>query len=584
MNRRRERVPWLALLLAGTTCGDEPGSKRPRQAPSALELPPRTGPSPVAIVDATEASGITFVHDYGAAADEWHYAESMGSGVVAFDGDGDADLLFLNGRGFGPRAVPARGNGYYRNEGALRFVDATAAAGLSGLEGGGNFAVSGCAADYDNDGDQDLYVVHFDGGNALYRNDGSGRFSDVAATAGVAGRSDFYDSVCVFGDVDGDGWLDLFVGGCLDQTLARHRKCYDTEFGKPDVRLSRYCNPTDFAPLPDQLFLSNRDGTFRDGTAEAGLADFRGRTLGALFVDLDDDRDADLFVVSDRSANALWINDGHGRFTDAAPRAGVAYDADGRARGGMGVAAGDYDGDGRFDLVATYFERECNGLYRQQEALSFVDVATSANTANASFAPVGWGTDLFDADLDGDLDWMVVNGHVNPFAEQFSKPGATLGWAQPFLFFLNRGSGLFESLDEQAGPAFAQRHPARGLATADFDGDGDLDCAISNNGAPALLLRNDSPRGDRHWLRVRLHGTRGNRDGLGARVIVEAGGRRQFRELHSGGSYFSQNELRASFGLGAAARVERIEVRWPSGRTSELTAVAADQEVVVTEP
>lgn len=598
------------VVLFGGGCGEEPAApKRAREAPAPLVLPPREGPSPVRFVDATAEAGVTFVHDFGVAAQEWRYVETLGSGVVAFDGDGDGDvdLLFLNGRGFGPKAEPARGNSYWRNEGGWRFVDATAESGLAALEGGGTFALGGAAADYDNDGDADLYVVNFDGANSLWRNDGRGRFVDVAAAAGVAGRLATLDSACAFGDVDGDGWLDLFVAGSMEQPLAKERECFDSEWQVPDSRLRRYCHPTDFEPSRLSLFLANGDGTFREATEAAGLAEFRGRTLGARFVDVDDDRDADLFIVCDRTANALWINDGAGHFTDVALRAGVAYDSSGRAKGGMGLAAGDYDGDGRIDLLATYFERESNGLYRQlpgdgtAEArdasggagagtgaatggVAFTDAALESNTANASFATIGWGTELLDADLDGQLDWVVVNGHVNPGIERMRRPGSTLGWEQPLLFFLNRGGGKFESLGAEAGPPFTRELPARGLAVADFDADGDLDLAIGTNGAAALLLRNDSPRADRHWLRVRTVGTKSNRDGLGARVIVEAGGRRQLREIHCGGSYLSNHDRRAHFGLGSATVVDRLDVRWPSGQTTTLTALAADQELTVTEP
>ena len=572
------RVLALAPLLAA--CEDAGGRRGSReQATPGATTTPWSGPSPVRFVDATAESGIDFVSDYGAAAKQWHYVETLGSGVVVFDGDGDGDqdLLFLNGRGHGPAAAPVRGNAYWRNDGGWRFVDATVEAGLTS----DRFALGGASADYDDDGDQDLFVTCADAGNLLYRNLGGGRFEEVAAAVGVADDPALIKSACAFADVDGDGWLDLFVGRCLDPTIPAPRECWDAPWNQPEEKLRRYCNPTDFSPVADRLYLSNRDGTFRDGTAEAGLDRFLGRTLGAVFLDLDRDGDVDLFVACDRSPNALWINDGRGRFTERALHAGVAFDPDGRAQGGMGVAAGDCDGDGAIDLAATYFETEPNGLYRQLTGLRFETAPADSETGRASKPAVGWGTEFLDADLDGTLDWVVVNGHVQPHIEQLRRPGRTLGHAQRPLFFLNTGGGRFVDLGAAAGEPFDRDVAGRALAAADLDDDGDLDLVLNNLGAPLLLARNDSPRAGRHWLRVTLVAARGNRDGIGATLELQAGGARQIRSISTGGSYLSQGDRRAHFGLGAATTIDRLEVRWPSGATTVVEDLPADQHLTL---
>jgi hypothetical protein len=585
----------LGALLAARSALD--ARDRPRKAPArdrrmpaAVALPPREGASPVQFVDATEESGVVFEQVNGYGGGGWFYVETLGSGVVFFDadGDGDADLFFCNGStlaGPPPEHVPS--DGFFRNDGRGRFVDATVEAGLADA----HYTMAACAGDVDNDGDLDLYATNFDAPNVLYRNDGTGRFTNVAAATGAEGPSIGTEGACALADVDGDGWLDLFVGGCLDHSRARNKECF--RGGGDAERVRRYCNPVDYSPQAGTLLRNRGDGTFEDATRAAGLAEIRARMLGVAFCDFDDDGDADLFVACDRTPNLLLVNDGRGRFREEAGTGGVDTDRDGRSLGGMGVGTGDWNGDGRLDLVATYFEAEANGLYRNDGDNVFTDCARPSGTANVSFYFLGWGTDLFDADLDGRLDWLVANGHVFPNIESIEVPQHNRGYAQLALFFLNRGDGYFESLGEDAGPALAQRLTARGLATADVDGDGDLDVAINSNHSRGSLWRNDSPRGDRHWLLVKTvgamrpgapAGSASNRDGVGARIVAHVGDRALVREVHTAQSYFSQGDLRAHFGLGAATRVDRLEIRWPSGRRTELSDVPADQALVVSEP
>ena len=543
----------------------------------APELAERSGPSPIQFVDGTGDAGIDFVHDAGFDRQGWYYIEEFGSGVVAFDADGDddVDLLFLTGHSLSLPADARRAVArYFRNDGSGRFIDATATSGL----GDSRYALGGCVADYDNDGDVDVYVTLFDHGNELWRNDGSGRFEDVAAAAGALGRPDAMDGACAFADVDADGHVDLYVGACLDHTRANNPICHrpgTAEAGSPE-RI--YCPPRTFRPLPDLLLRNRGDGTFEDWTDEAGIAGLTGRTLGVAFADLDDDGDVDGFITCDNTPNFLLRNDGLGHFTEIGVAAGTAYGTSGEIMSGMGVAIGDLDRDLRLDLVATYFEREPNAELRNRGGLKFTDFAEDSGSAAASWRLLGWGTALADFDADGHVDWVVANGHTQPFGRGLE------GYQQPLLLLLNRGDGHFEPLGDAAGAVIAKRRAGRALALADFDRDGDLDIVLNNCQEPAAVLRNESPRDGRHWLSVRLVGTVSNRAAIGARVKVTAGGVTQVREVSSGQSFFSQSDLRLHFGLGAAAVVDAIDVRWPSGRRTRQERLAADRAIVITEP
>ncbi len=574
--RRRGDARWcaIAVLVTAACTDDDRDGASTRAVVEPITLPARTGPCPIQFVDATAASGVDFVHESGFDERGWFYVEVNGSGVASFDADGDedVDLYFLSGtRLSGTSEDPLPRSRFFRNTGGGRFSDATDESGL----GDARYSQAVCAADYDNDGDLDLYVTHFDEPNALYRNYGIGRFEDVAAAAGVLGRPDAVDAACAFADVDNDGNVDLYVGGCLDHTKEHNQVC-----AKDGNRF--YCPPRTYAPLPDLLLRNRGYGTFEDVTARSGLAGLLGRTLGIAFGDWDDDGDADAFVACDNTPNFLLLNDGKGCFRDISEEAGVALSESGGRLSGMGVATGDFDRDGRIDFVATYFEREFNGLYRNLGEMRFENIARQAGTAAASLPMLGWGTVLADLDLDGLPDWVVANGHTQPHVERIGKP--LVGYQQPLLVYLNRGDRTFESLDAQAGEVVARRRAGRSLAAADLDGDGDLDLVLNNNHEPAEILANESPHDGRHWLLVKTVGTVSNGAGIGARVVVTAGGLCQVAEVASGQSFYSQSDLRLHFGLGAATVVDRLTVRWPSGRHSQLDDLAADRLVVVTEP
>jgi hypothetical protein len=574
----RKRQLWWRLLagcvLLEGACSKARRGPRVSKAPT---LPPRSGPAPIQFVDGTADAGIDFVHDSGFNRRDWHYIEEFGSGVVAFDADGDddVDLLFLTGHSLtAPVDAPRPSARFFRNDGSGRFVDATASSGL----GDSRYASGACVADYDNDGDLDVYVTLFDAGNALWRNDGSGRFEDVAAAAGALGRQDAMDSACAFVDVDSDGHVDLYVGGCLDHTRSNNPICHrpgTEEAGAPE-RI--FCPPRTFRPLPDLLLRNRGDGTFEDFTAEAGLAALVGRTLGVAFSDLDDDGDQDGFITCDNTPNFMLRNDGRGRFTEVGASAGVAFGTSGEIMSGMGVASGHLDRDLRPDLVATYFEREPNAELRNLGGLRFIDFAEESGSAPASWRLLGWGTALADFDADGHQDWIVANGHTQPFGRGLE------GYQQPLLLLLNRGDGRFEPLGAAAGTIVARRRADRALALADFDRDGDLDVVLNNSQEPAELLRNESPRDGRHWSSIRLVGTASNRAAIGARVTLAAGGVSQVRDVFSGQSFFSQSDLRVHFGLGAATTIDAVEVRWPSGKRSRHEGLAADRAITLTEP
>lgn len=532
----------------------------------------------IRFVDATVESGIDFVH-IGGRSEELYEVESIGSGVAVldFDGDGAPDLFFANGGRVAPTgdgAPPARDR-LYRNDGSGRFLDATIGSGLDDPR----YALGACAADFDNDGDPDLFVTHFDAPDALYRNEGGGRFVDVAAVAGVAGGGDT-DGGAAFADIDGDGWLDLCVAVYAAHGKEQNLRCLRK--GRNGKEVEYYCEPRRYPAVADRLYRNRGDGTFADVSVESGIAAEPRHTFQPCFADFDDDGDADLLLTCDTDPNLLWINDGRGRFAEAGLGSGIALSAIGRTKAGMGVAVADWSGDERLDAAITYFVRESDSLYRNEGANHFDAVEEEAGVADETRHTMGWGTAFLDADLDGDLDWLTVNGEFRHNWEEFYSPG--IGYAQPRRLFQNRGDGTFASLREAAGPAFERVAVGRGLALLDADLDGDLDAVTNDLDGPARLLRNDSPREGRRWLAIDLEGRRSNRDAIGARVTLELDdGRRLVREVSCGGSFLSSHERALHFGLGSAA-VVRATVRWPSGACIELGALAGDQRIRWVEP
>ena len=566
----------LAALasLAGTAllaaCSDRPA--RDASKPAATSAPAKEAaadrPELPRFVDVTVTTGIDFVHANGPTK-ERYLVETMGGGVCVldYDGDGRQDLYFVDS-GAVPKKTAEQAPGQsrlYRNLGGWRFEDVTSKAGLAGR----GYAMGAVAGDYDADGDVDLYVTSY-GSNALYRNEGDGAFRDFTKEAGVDDPR--WSTGAAFLDYDRDGKLDLFVQNYVVYRVEEHRPY--TIGSHPS-----YPVPDLFDPEGCSLFRNRGDGTFEDVTKASGIAPHRGKGLGVLTCDLDQDGDVDLYCSNDTTANLVFENRGDGTFAEVGLGSGAAYGSDGKELAGMGVDGADVDGDGLAEIVVTNFQDEANSIYRNEGRLAFTEVSERSGTATASRRTLGFGVRLLDFDNDGAQDLVVANGHIYDNAPVVDPPAT---YAQPALVFRGLGAGRFEDVGRFQPKELVAPRVGRGLATADLDDDGDLDLVFTTlGGAPKIFENRGGER--RAWLRVRLSGTKRDATAIGARVVVEAGGARQVGEVKSGGSYLSQSDLRLHFGLADAARVDRVEVRWPDGSLVEARDVAPRREIVFVE-
>lgn len=539
----------------------------------------------VSFTDVARESGLELRNlSGGDTAEKWTILETTGAGACLFDadGDGDLDLYVVNGgtlAGLGTQPAGSGGitasDAFYLNDGKGRFTDATAASGLDDAAWGG-----GCsAADVDNDGDTDLFVTNF-GSDVLYSNEGKGRFTDTTAAAGLSRPAPSagprgWSLGAVFFDADGDGDLDLYVSRYLDFDPAdremRSRRC---RWKSGEVM----CGPRGFVGQSDLFYRNRGDGTFEDVSTAAGVGDAL-YGMGVVTGDLDGDGDSEIFVANDSQQNLLLVREENGHYRDAAIEAGVALSGDGRSQAGMGADLGDADGDGDEDLLVTNFSDDYHTLYRNDGDLLFTDVSASAGLDPATRSAVGWGGGFFDFDNDGDLDIFFASGHVYPGIESFDS---ATSFRQRNQLFENDGRGNFREVGAQAGAAFAVAGSARGVAIGDLDDDGDLDLVVINSDDAPLLLRNDGGNA-LHSLQVKLIGRRSNRDGIGTQLRLEAGGRRQYREARRSGGYLSSSDPRVFFGLGTAERVEKLELRWPSGQRQVLENLPADCELTIDE-
>jgi hypothetical protein len=520
----------------------------------------------VEFVDVTERAGIKWGFKTLAPGAQY-LIETMGGGggFVDYDGDGLLDI-YLVCYTQTPQTDPNTKlrDALYHNNGDGTFTDVTDRAGITNSMLGMGLA----AGDYDNDGRPDLYVTGY-GASKLYHNNGNGTFPDVTDKAHVNNRR--WGASAAFFDYDADGYLDLYVCNYLDYDPAVKAPC---EFfaGRP------YCYISKFKGTAGVLYHNNRDGTFTDVSERAGIAKSVGKGLGVVALDYNEDGRVDLYQANDSDPNFLFRNNGDGTFTEVAFETDAALDPDGNARGGMGVDAADVAGTGHLDLFVTNFSGQTNAFFHNNGDGTFNETTYALNLGRVSVPMSGFGTRFFDYNNDGALDLFVLNGH--PF-EPISKVFPDVSYAEPPFLFENTGK-TFREVAAEHGAALKRAYLGRGLAIGDYDNDGDADLLLMNAGQPPVLLRNDG--GSRNqWLGVRLVGTKSNRDGVGAKVTVSAGGTRRSKYLLGGTSYCAASDMRLLFGLAAAQKVDELEVKWPSGQTSMLRNVGINQYITVQE-
>ena len=526
-------------------------------------------PASIQFTNVTAAAGIKFTHFRGNDGIPIN-REIFGPGVCVadFDGDGFPDIYFVNGRDLYNRGIPAR-NALYRNNGDGTFTDVTEAAGIPGTGYG-----LGCVwGDYDNDGFPDLYVTQY-GRNVLYHNNGNGTFTDVTDKAGVAGIEfgTLFHSGATFFDYDRDGRLDLYAGGYVDLGPGSPRYC--------DISGARTsCPPSAYKGTPDILYHNNGDGTFTNVTKAAGIYEPKGKNLAVGAADYDNDGWPDLFVANDGLNAYLYHNERNGKFDEVGIISGMGLTARGSTMAAMCISLGDYDNDGWLDLFITDFQKNSDHLWHNDGKGSFDEVSDQAGITVPTRDVLSFGGGFFDYDNDGWLDLFIANGHVYPEVEQVSPE---VHFKQFNSLFHNEGNGKFTETTKIAGSGFQTPYVGRGVAFADFDNDGFMDLVVGNNGDPPLLLHNRGGNGN-HFLNFKLVGTKSNRDAMGARMRVQAGSISQIREIAGGGSYLSQSDLRAHFGLGKAAKAETVEVKWPSGLRQLFHDVEADKFYLIEE-
>jgi len=573
MTSVRREAPWLVALA--TTLGMSivaHGTAPPAPAASAAPI----------FVESAGATGLTFTHVNGATGN-YYLPEVMGAGVALldYDNDGDLDVFLVQGGALPVDAAPKAGRGrsgpptcrLFRNDlvvaadgrRTLRFTDVTDAAGV-GIRGYGMGAAVG---DYDNDGYQDLFVTSF-GSTTLLHNNGDGTFADVTTQAGVAASA--WSTSAAFVDYDRDGYLDLIVAHYVDFTTAANKLCNDPA-GARD-----YCSPRAYRPVPARLYRNQGRGRFADVTTTAGITKAYGAGLGVAVGDYNGDGWLDLYVANDGGANQLWINRHDGTFVDQGLISGAALNATGVPEGSMGIASGDFDLDGDEDLFVSNIVGETSALYVNDGRGNFDDARVKSRLGPLTAAFTGFGTDWFDYDNDGWPDLFVANGAVNIVEALRGQPSP---YRMRNQLFHNAAGGRFDETSGVAGPAFARAEMGRGAAFGDIDNDGDVDIVVTNNNGPVRLLLNQRPSAN-HWLQLRLDQRPSNRFGIGSWVGVERAGRPTlWRRVRTDGSYLSASDVRAHFGLGAAADIAAITVQWPDGGRERWTGVQGDRVVTL---
>ena len=554
------RRTWAALFLLSCATG------------ASAQTPQNSSANTITFRDITQKAGIHFVHN-NAAFGKKYLPETMGPGVafIDYDNDGWPDIFIVNGMDWPGHASKRSTPKLYHNNHDGTFTDVTHKAGLD-VE---MFGMGVAVGDYDNDGYDDLFVTAL-GQSRLFHNNGNGTFTDVTQKAGLLGPKEFSTSAA-WVDYDRDGKLDLVVANYVQWSLEGDLYC------TLDGKSKSYCTPESYRGASVRLWHNRGDGTFEDVTKKAGLWEPTSKTLGIAILDYDNDGWPDLLFSNDTQPNKLYHNNGNGTFTEKAVVAGVAFSEDGVARAGMGVDAADYDRSGMASILITNFSNQMLSLYHNEGKGLFVDEAPRSEVGRNSLLTLGFGCFFFDYDLDGWQDILIANGHIDGDIQRVQP---NVKYAMPPHIFRNLGKGNFQEVTKSLGAAFATPRVGRGAAYGDINNDGRLDLLLATNGGPVYLFENDftgNPAITNKSVRIKLIGTKSNRDGIGTVVKLTAGGEAQSKMLRSGSSYLSASELALTFGLAMHEQADSIELRWPSGQVDKLANVAAGQTITVTE-